>query len=157
MEVPADAIRSDTLEVRYAIILDGPFLLPSGYRFASPFVYVYFSEAKVIKPLTIHLPHWIAEAKDYNDADVFFIISPHVVPEGEQMYNFTAMESGCTSLHDTYGTVEVWGHNSLIGLAMREKIPSHYYASLWEKVEGNNRQLKVAVTYKIMFWLKVCM
>jgi hypothetical protein len=156
MEVPANAIRSDTLEVMYGIILDGPFVLPRGYRFASPLVYVCFDESKVIKPLKIHIPHWIAQAKDHSEDDVLFIISPHSVSEGEQMYKFTAMESRCTStLHDVYGTVEISGHNSLVGQAMEEKIPSCYYASLWEKIEGNNRQLKVAVTYKILFWLKV--
>ena len=155
MEVPADAIRSDTLEVRYGIILDGPFVLPSGYRFASPLVYVYFDESKVIKPLKIYIPHWIGGAKDHSEDDVLFVVSPHVVPEGEQMYTFTAMESGCTSLHDAYGTVEVSGHNSLIGQAMEEEIPSRYCASSWEKIDGDTRYLRVAIVYCIPLWLKV--
>jgi hypothetical protein len=156
MEVPANAIRSDTLEVMYGIILDGPFVLPRGYRFASPLVYVCFDESKVIKPLKIHIPHWIAQAKDHSEDDVLFIISPHSVSEGEQMYKFTAMESRCTStLHDVYGTVEISGHNSLVGQAMEEKIPSCYYASSWERMDGHKRYLRVAIMYCIPLWLKV--
>ena len=155
MEFPADAIRSETLEVRHGIILDGPFVLPSGYRFASPLVYVYFDESKVIKPLKIYIPHWIAGAKDHNEDNIVFVMAPHVVPEGERMYTFTAMESGRTSLHDTYGTVEVSGHNSLIGQAMEEEIPSCYCASSWEKIDGDIHYLRVAIVYCIPLWLKV--
>ena len=155
MEVPATAISRDLLEVRYGIILDGPFALPSGYRLASPVVYVWFDHSQVTKSLKLHIPHWIAGDHGHLEEDVSFVISPHVLPEGEQMYTFTAMEPECTSLHDTFGTMELSGHNSSIGLAMREEIPSSYCASAWEKVEGSNRLLRVAIIYNIPCWLKV--
>ena len=71
------------------------------------------------------------------------------------MYTFTAMEPECTSLHDTFGTVELSGHNSLIGEAMKEDIPPCYWATPWKKVDGNKLHLKVAIVYYIQFWLKV--
>ena len=155
MEVPASAISSDSLEVRYGIILDGPFALPSGYRLASPVVYVWFDHSKVTKSLKLHIPHWIAGDHGHLEEDVSFVISPHVLPEGEQMYTFIAIEPECISFYNTFGTVELSGHNSSIGLAMREKIPSSFCASDWEKVEGSNRLLRVAITYNIPYWLKV--
>ena len=155
MEVPATAVSSESLEVRYGIILDGPFALPSGYRLASPVVYVWFDHSKVTKSLKLHIPHWIARDHSHLEEDVSFVISPHVLPEGEQMYTFTAMEPECTSLHDTFGTVELSGHCSLLGLAMNEKIPSCYLATPWKKVDGNTLHLKVAIVFCIQFWLKV--
>ena len=155
MEVPATAISRDSLEVRYGIILDGPFALPSGYRLASPVVYVWFDHFKVTKSLKLHIPHWIAGDHGHLEEDISFVISPHVLPEREQMYTFTAMEPECTSLNDTFGTVKLSGHCSLLGLAMREKTPSSYCASAWEKVEGSNRLLRVAIIYNIPYWLKV--
>ena len=155
MEVPATAISSDSLEVRYGIILDGPFALPSGYRLASPMVYVWFDHSKVSKSLKLHIPHWIAGDHGHLEEDVSFVISPHVLPEGEQMYTFKAMDPECTSLHDTFGTVELSGHCSLLGQAMKEEIPSSYCASAWEKVDKNKHYLKVAVVYCIPFWLEV--
>ena len=155
MKVPASAISGDSLEVRYGIILDGPFALPSGYRLASPVVYVWFEHSKVTKSLKLHIPHWIAGDHGHLGEDVSFVISPHVLPEGGQMYTFTAIKPECTSLHDTFGTVELSGHCSLIGQAMKEEIPSSYCASAWEKVEGCNRLLRVAIIYNIPYWLKV--
>ena len=155
MEVPASAITSDSLEVRYGIILDGPFALPSGYRLASPVVYVWFDHSKVTKSLKLHIPHWIAGDHGHLEEAVSFVISPHVLPEGEQMYTFTAMEPECTSLHDTFGTVELSGHCSLLGLAMKEEIPSCYLATPWKKVDGNKHHLKVAIVYCIPLWLEV--
>ena len=155
MEVPATAISRDSLEVRYGIILDGPFALPSGYRLASPVVYVWFDHSKVTKSLKLHIPHWIAEDHGHLEEDVSFVISPHVLPERKQIYRFTAMEPKCTSLHDTFGTVELSGHCSLIGLAMGDEIPSSFCASAWEKVEGSSRLLRVAIIYNIPYWLKV--
>ena len=155
MEVPATAISSDSLEVRYGIILDGPFALPSGYRLASPVVYVWSDHSKVTKSLKLHIPHWIAGNHGRLKEGVAFVISPHVLPEGEMMYTFTPMEPKCTLLHDTFGTVELSGHCSLIGQAMGEEIPSSYCASAWEKVDKNKHYLKVAIVYCIPFWLEV--
>ena len=152
MEVPATAISRDSLEVRYGIILDGPFALPSGYRLASPVVYVWFDHSQVTKSLKLHIPHWIAGDHSNLEESVSFVISPHVLPEGEQMYTFTATGSECTSLQDTFGTVELSGHCSLLGQAMKEEIPSCYWITPWEKEDRNQKYLRVAIAYYIPLW-----
>ena len=149
--VPSGAVRADgegVVEVRYAVIPDGPFQIPEGYRLCSPAVYIKYSQAQTTKPFLLSLPHWSGAA----DHPVF-VTSPHTLPEGEQYYQFRLLEGG--EFSEGYGIVEVDGHCSLFGLAFRLEDTSRYYASLWERKEGNILHSKVAVTFESNVWMEV--
>ena len=130
--VPSGAVRADGegVEIRYAVIPDGPFQIPEGYKLCSTAVYIKYSQAQTTKPFLLSLPHWSGAA----DHPVF-VTSPHTLPEGEQYYQFRLLEGG--EFSEGYGIVEVDGHCSLFALAYRLEDTSRYYASLWERKKGN--------------------
>ena len=150
LHVPPGAVTTDVegvVEVRYAVIPDGPFKIPEGYRLCSPTVYIKYSPAQTTKPFLMSLPHW-SGGPDHP----VFVTSPHTLPEGEQYYPFHLLEGG--EFGEGYGIVEVDGHCSLFALAYRLEDTSRYYASLWER-EENILHSKVAVTFESMEWMRV--
>ena len=151
LRVPPGAVAADrggVVEVRCAVIPDGPFQIPEGYRLCSTAVYINYSQAHTTKPFLLSLPHWSGAA----DHPVF-VTSPHTLPEGEQYYPFRLLEGG--EFGEGYGIVEVDGHCSLFALAYRLEDTSRYYASLWEREEGNILHSKVAVTFESNEWMRV--
>ena len=149
--VPPGAVTADgegVVEVRYAVIPDGPFQIPEGYRLCSTVVYINYSQAQTTKPFLLSLPHWSGAA----DHPVF-VTSPHTLPEGEQHYPFRLLDGG--EFGEGYGIVEVDGHCSLFALAYRLEDTSRYYASLWEREDGSILHSKVAVTFESNEWMRV--
>ena len=151
LHVPPGAVRADgegVVEIRYAVIPDGPFQIPKGYRLCSTAVYIKYSQAQTTKPFFLSLPHWSGAA----DHPVF-VTSPHTLPEGEQNYPFRLQEGG--EFGEGYGIVEVDGHCSLFALAYRLEDTSRYYASLWEREEGNILHSRIAISFADSVWIQV--
>ena len=151
LHVPQGAVRADgegMTEVRYAVIPNGPFRTPEGYRLCSMAVYLYYDPAQTTKPFYLHLPHW-SGAPDH----LRFVTSPHTLHEGEQCYPFILLEGG--EFGEGYGLLEVDGHSSLFGAAYRLEDTSRYLASQWEKEEGNTLHSKVAITFDSNDWIRV--
>ena len=151
LHVPQGAVRSDgegMMEVRYAVIPDGPFMMPEGYGLCSMAVYIHYTPAQATKPFYLLLPHW-SGAPDHPT----FVTSPHTLPEGKQYYPFRLLEGG--EFCEGYGIVEVDGHCTLFGQAYKLKDTSRYYASLWEREEGHILRSKLAVTFDSSVWIRV--
>ena len=151
LHVPHGAVRADgdgVLEVRYAVIPDGPFKTPEGYKLCSMAVYLYYDPAQTTKPFYLLLPHW-SGAPDHPT----FVTSPHTLPEGEPCYPFCLLEGG--EFGEGYGLLEVDGHSSLFGAAYRLEDTSRYLASQWEREEGNILYSKVAITFDSNVWIRV--
>ena len=151
LHVPQGAVRADgegVLEVRYAVIPDGPFRTPEGYKLCSMAVYLYYNPHQTTKPFYLKLPNW-SDAAEHPT----FVTSPHTLPEGEKHYQFHLLEGG--EFNERYGTLEVDGHSTLFGQAYRLEDTSRYYASLWERDERNARHSRVAITYADQVWIQV--
>ena len=147
LHVPQGAVRADgegVLEVHYAVIPDGPFRTPEGYRLCSTTVYLYYDPAQTIKAFHLLLPHWSGAP-----GHPTFV----TLPEGELSYPFCLLEGG--EFGETYGLLEVDGHSSLFGAAYRLEDTSRYLASQWEKEEGNILYSKVAITFDSNVWIRV--
>ena len=151
LRVPPGAVTADgegVVEVHYAVIPDGPFKIPEGYKLCSTAVYIKYSQAQTTKPFLLSLPHW-SGAPDHP----VFVTSPHILPEGEQQYPFCLLDGG--EFGEGYGTVELDGHCSLFAQAYRQEDTSRYYASLWEREEGNSRHSRVAISFANSIWIQV--
>ena len=151
LHVPQGAVRADgegVLEVRYAVIPDGPFRTPEGYKLCRMAVYLYYNPHQTTKPFYLKLPNW-SDAAEHPT----FVTSPHTLPEGEKHYQFHLLEGG--EFNERYGTLEVDGHSTLFGQAYRLEDTSRYYASLWKRDEKNPRPSRVAITYADQVWIQV--
>ena len=90
------------MEVRFAVIADGPFKTPEGYNLCSMAAYIHYNPALATKPFLLLLPHW-SGAPDHP----VFVISPHTLRVGEQYYPFRLLEGG--EFGDGYGIVRWTG------------------------------------------------
>ena len=151
LHVPQGAVRADgegVLEVRYAVIPDGPFRFPEGYKLCSMAVYLHYDPAQTTKPFYLLLPHW-SGAPDHPT----FVTSPHTLPEGERYYPFHLLEGG--EFSEGYGVLELDGHSSIFAEAFGLEETSKYCATQWEKEEGNILYSKVAITFDSNVWIRV--
>ena len=151
LHVPQGAVRADgegVLEVRYAVIPDGPFRTPEGYKLCSMAVYLYYDPAQTTKPFYLLLPHW-SGAPDHPT----FVTSPHTLSEGERYYHFHLVEGG--EFSKRCGTLEVHGHCTLFAEANRLEDTGIYRASQWEREESNILYSKLAITFDSNIWIRV--
>ena len=151
--------------LRHAVLVDGPFQLPEGYRLASDVVYLYSDPLESVRPLMLHLPHWYSHEEGAKEGsnkrdDLVFVTAPHTPSqEGEEeQYKFVLQQEGSFPMSGV-GLLHVNSHSTLFGIAFREKITSklRYCATHLERKEPSGQKVNVAVTFASNTWQKVCL
>ena len=161
LEVPPGAVSpAESVEVRSALIPDGPFTLPEGYQLGSMLVYLYFDGRHLTKPFSLSLPHWYG-GEDHIRDGLSFAMAHHTLQEGEHVYHFELLEGGRFTEQRWCGVLEISGHCTLFAAVFKVKASSLYYASLWtHQVQGaviakNVWHSKVVITYTNLQWIEV--
>ena len=161
LEVPPGAVSpSESVEVHFAVIADGPFTLPESYQFGSMVVYVYYDSRRVTQPLKLCLPNWYG-GEDHIQDGLSFAIAPHTLKEGESIYHFKLLEGGRFTEQRQCGVLQISGHCTLFAEVFKVKVSALHYASLWtHQVAGNvichnEMDSKVVVTYADQVWIEV--
>ena len=81
------------LGMRYAVILEGPFSFPKGYRRVSSVLFLCCNNPQELqKELTIQLRHWANVTG--KGSGLCFMKANHELGRGESCYSFTPMEGG---------------------------------------------------------------
>ena len=94
LEFPPGTVAKKNISVRYAIILNGPFLLPAGSKLGSVVVYINMNGSKLAKPVILTLSHWCV-MKEGDDKDALnFLRAPHMLKGEQQKYVFEVVEEG---------------------------------------------------------------
>ena len=151
LEVPPVVVSpAESVEVRSALIPDGPFTLPEGYQLGSMVVYLYYDGRRLTKPCTLSLPHWYGGEDQVRDG-LSFAVAPHTLKEGERVYHFELLEGG-KMLSSHCGELEIDGHSSQFAVVFREGAVSRYQAISLHKQEGDEARCHVAVTYAFPLW-----
>ena len=154
LKVPPGAVSpSACVEVRSAVIPDGPFTLPEGYQLGSMVVYIHYDSRHVTQPLTFRLPHWYGGEDQVQDG-LSFAIAPHALKEGERVYHFELLEGG-RMLNGHCGELEIDGHCSLFAEVFKKGTMSRYQAISLQRERGNDTTCDVAVTYAFPLWYDV--
>ena len=161
LEIPPGAISpAESVEVRSALIPDGPFTLPEGYQLGSMVVYLYYDGCRLTKPVTLSLPHWYGGEDQVRDG-LSFAMASHTLKEGERVYHFELLEGGRFAEQQQCGVFEISGHCTLFAAVFKVKASSLYYASLWTHQVGgtaianNAMESKVVITYADRVWVEV--
>ena len=155
VEVPPDAVRvSDSVEMHYAVIPHGPFILPKGYQLGSMAVYIYYNGRHVTKPLILRLPHWYG-GEDHTMDGLSFAVAPHSLKEGKRAYHFQLIEGGNFSQHQQYGIYHINGHSSLFAEVIKEEATSDYLATQWDQQLVSETYTRIVITYFSEVWLEV--
>ena len=161
LEVPPGAVNpAESVEVRSALIPDGPFILPEGYQLGSMVVYLYYDGRRLTKPCTLSLPHWYGGEDQVRDG-LSFAMAPHTLKEGESVYHFELLEGGRFVEQQQCGVLQISGHCTLFAAVFKLKASSFFYASLWTHQVGgavianNAMESKVVITYADLVWIEV--
>ena len=159
IECPKHSFECSSLEIRYGIIIQGPFSLGDDHKLASPVIYVYFDHTKVVKSLKLYIPHWMGGDFDDNSGGLAFAYSSHDPPKDDR-YLFQPLESTFSSMYASCGEVEIKGHSSLFTVwwmfrnAVRTT-STYYYPSPWITASNSALTVRVAIIYALPIWLKV--
>ena len=144
LEVPKGAVAGKKVQIRYGIIMDGPLVAPDGYKLASPVVYIHYNSKDIKSPITLHLPHWSADADR-----VKMMMAPHSPVNDE--FTFEDYE-GAVNGRDFFLT----GHCTLFTKASKLEDPSVYYASLWpQELRDGTLNARITTTYNNYIWIEV--
>ena len=154
LELPSDAVDpGSTVDVRYSVIVDGPFKLPSGYQRGSMVVYVVVEGGKLAKPMTLHLPHWL-QCSD--PSLVKCCRAPHSLEAGKKEYSFALLSEKCFKITETGSMIEVDGENCLFTVAWEEGVKERYQYQMFEKrLSEQEKDICIYVTFATITWSKV--
>ena len=107
LEFPPGAVEKATT-VRYAIILQGPFVFLAGYKLSSVVIYINMDGATLMKPVLLYLSHWCSREEEEDDKDSLkFATAPHTLQRGQQYYEFDQQEEADFTTHTNVGILKI--------------------------------------------------
>ena len=106
LEVPRGAVEKET-NVRYAIILHGPFAFLAGHKLVSVVVYLNMDGAILLKPVLLYLSHWCIKEEREDQDTVKFATAPHTLPSGQQYYKFEEQQEANFTTHTNVGILKI--------------------------------------------------
>ena len=152
LEVPPNAIDpGTTVEIRYAIIPDGPFNLPEGYRLGSMVVYLVAIGAKLKKPMLLHLPHWLC-CMSSGSKQVKCCRASHSLNKAA---TFSFLHENDYNITETSCVIQVDGVNCLFTTAYQEGVQQMYQCQVFEKEDKKQKYVCIYITYSTLSWQKV--
>ena len=161
LEVKSGAVHySESVEVHYAVIPNGPFTLPAGYRLGSMVVYIYCDSRHVTQPFKLCLPHWYGGEDRVQDC-LSFAMAPHTLKKGEHVYHFELLEGGNFPEQHQCGVLQISGHCTLFAEVFKVEALSLYYASLWTLqvagavISDSEMHNRVVISYADPVWIEV--
>ena len=106
LEFPSGAVEKDTT-VRYAIILQGPFVFLAGYKLSSVVIYINMDGATLVKPVLLYLSHWCSREEEDDEDSLKFATAPHTLQGGQQYYEFEEQEEADFNTHTNVGILKI--------------------------------------------------
>ena len=156
LEVPPNAIDpGTTVEIRYAIIPDGPFNLPEGYRLGSMVVYLVATGAKLKKPMILHLPHWLSCTSSGSE-QVKCCRASHSL-QINKAATFSFLHENDYNITEASSAIQVDGVNCLFATAFQEGVQQMYQYQVFEKENKKQKYVCIYVTYSTLSWQQVRM
>ena len=152
LEAPKGVVNPGVeLRMRYAVILEGPFSFPNGYRRVSSVLFFWCNNPQELqKELTIRLQHWVNVTG--KGSGLCFMEANHDLRSGESCYSFMPMEGG--DFDQGSGSLRLKNHFCLLCTAIDDRnecTPDRYYAVYCER--GQER--RICITYAVPSWLEV--
>ena len=147
LEVPEGAVNVPILKIRAAVIVNGPFTVPAGYKLASLVVYVYFDPRCVSKPLLLHLPTWNAE----KSSSPRIVLAPHFFDHRRSDYEFQFADE----TFQEGSAILINGHSTQFGKVIRKGDSESYYLTAYRSERASKTEMYVLVTFESCTWLKV--
>ena len=157
--IPSGAIpQGQQLQVKYAVLLDGPFSIPVGYNIVSPVLYIDYNTSLVKKPLQLHLNHWYAG--EDRQKSMTFLKAPHVADESG-LFPFAKYMHGSFSDDEQLAVFELKEDLCCVVVAVKKTenfhCPANCRLHLLKKVQPDSFvSFRLYVTFDHSAWTEVC-
>ena len=144
----------EEVKLQYAVILEGPFAFPKGYRRVSSVLFLWCSNPEQLqKEITIRLRHW-ADICIGKKNGLCFMKANHELGSGESQYRFRPVEGGI--FEQESGSICLKGHFCLLCIAIEACSKGYtfdkFYAALCHK---NEQEFRICIAYAIPSWREV--
>ena len=144
--------------IHYAVILEGLFKLPKGYRRVSSVLFLHCNDPNQLqKEVTIQLRHW-ADICRGKESGLCFMKANHDLGSGESHYDFQPLEGGNFEADPESGTIHLKGHFCLLCIALDESkgyTSDRCYAILCHKRLPDQDQYRICIVHAIPSWFEV--
>ena len=157
--IPSGAIpEGQELQVRYAILLDGPFSIPDNCDIVSPVLYIDYDTSLVTKPLILHLNHWYAGKG--RDKTMTFLKAPHVA-DNNAMFPFMKYSHGSFLDDEQFAVLELREDLCCVIVAVENTghlpYPVNCRVHLLKKKQTIEvTSFRLYITYDHSSWSEVC-
>ena len=158
LEIPPGAVMTNT-PIRYAIILNGPFVLQPGYRFVSVVIYLNLNRATLFQPIFLNLADWCE--RRYNTQQyglTFFRASHEIKAEGDKrQYHFCPLPKSDHQSEDVLMISEPKCHYAKVLKEGRQGIHDLYCAMPIQKLDprANGLRIRILFMWKSESWIVV--
>ena len=154
LKAPVGVVSPDVeLTLSYALILEGPFSFPKGYRRVSSVLFLCCNSPNQLqKEVIIRLRHWAGICTGKEGA-LCFMKANHELDSGESQYRFRPVEGGVFDQES--GSLHLKGHFCFICTAIddsKEYNSDRYYAVLCNK---GDQEFRICIIYAIPSWIEV--
>ena len=144
------AVGKETV-VRYAVILNGPFVYSDGYTPASVVVYLNLEGAALLKPVKLMLDHWCKNPMINGEAVLRQLRATHTTSGTQDCYTFE-VEGVSSSSSSNFTISEPQG---LYSTEMEKETPARYNAIAFQKDSLDSVEFKIQLMYDSLKWNEV--
>lgn len=116
LEVPSGAVMRNSL-IRYALILHGPFVLPTGYRPVSVVVYLNLSRTTLLQPISLILSDWCEKRYSTEQYELMFFRASHKIRGEKRLYQFSQL---CNADHQNADVLRITESKTLYMKVLQE-------------------------------------
>ena len=147
------------LQVRHAILLDGPFSIPEDCDIVSSVLYINYDTSMVKMPLRLYLNHWYAGK--HRQKTLTFLKASHIAAE-DGTFRFVKFCHGSFSDDEQFGVLELESDLCCVTVAVEKTgnlpCPSNCGLHLLKKMQPDAVvSFRLYVTYDDSAWSKVCL
>ena len=147
--VEADSV-AELTDVRYAIILHGPFVHLAGYKPASVVIYLNLEGATLLKPVKLKVRHW---CKDTNvESSLRLVRAPHTACELQDRYIFDDVGGISYSSESVFSISEP---QCLYCVEMKAESQARYNAAAFRKNLPDTTKFRIQLMCDSLEWNQV--
>ena len=147
LEFPPGAVERN-INVRYAIILHGPFVFPAGFKLVSVSVYINMDGATLVKPVLLFLSHWCIREKTNDEETMKFVRAPHSLESGKKDYAFEELEDEADFItHTNVGVLTIREPHCLYCVEAKGAKVARYCAMTFTRYDSSEETLLFRIQF----------
>ena len=156
LQFPPGAVEKD-IHIRYAIILHGPFVFPSGYKLGSVVVYINMDGVNLVKPVQLFLSHWCITDGAKDEETMRFVRAQHSLEFNRREYAFEELREEADFTLSNVGVLTMQEPQCLLCVETKSENMGRYTATTFTRCIQSEEALlfRIQLMCDSLEWTKV--